>query len=391
MTLSAPFGLHSPALMTLRILRSIAFVLALFSGPFASLRASAPDLDLGARVQPLPAANRFSLPGYHVWCGAPVAGPDGRYHLFYSRWPVSKSFAPGWAIHSEIAYAVADRPEGPYTHVNVALPARGINPATGEKYWDGDVTHNSNAFYHAGRYYLYYMGNYGDGTYWNHRNHQRVGLAVAGNPAGPWKRLDKPIVDITDDQKSFDSLCVTNPAACLRPDGGVLLIYKAVEYVDGVIKGGRVRYGAALAESPEGPYRKVPGNIFNSAKSDGREWMLAEDPFIWFSAKYGRRYYAVARDVVGHFAGAKGAISLFQSEDGLDWRPAEHAKVLGNRFRLANDKLSPSNLERPALLIQDEEPLLLFGATDGYNVVPGRPSSNVQIPLARQQEDQARP
>ncbi len=235
------------------------------------------------------------------------------------------------------------------------------------------------------------MGNYGDGTYWNHRNHQRVGLAVAGNPAGPWKRLDKPIVDITDDQKSFDSLCVTNPAACLRPDGGVLLIYKAVEYVDGVIKGGRVRYGAALAESPEGPYRKVPGNIFNSAKSDGREWMLAEDPFIWFSAKYGRRYYAVARDVVGHFAGAKGAISLFQSEDGLDWRPAEHAKVLGNRFRLANDKLSPSNLERPALLIQDEEPLLLFGATDGYNVVPGRPSSNVQIPLARQQEDQARP
>ena len=40
------------------------------------------DLDLGARVQPLPTANRFSEDGYFVWCGAPVKGPDGKYHLF---------------------------------------------------------------------------------------------------------------------------------------------------------------------------------------------------------------------------------------------------------------------------------------------------------------------
>ncbi len=339
-------------------------------------------LDLGARVRPLPAANRFALPGYHVWCGAPVAGPDGRYHLFYARWPVDKTFAPGWAIHSEIAYAVADHPEGPYSHVNVALPPRGINPATGQKYWDADVTHNANAFYHAGRYYLYYMGNYGDGTYWNHRNHQRVGLAVAENPAGPWKRLDHPVVDVTEDKNAFDSLCVTNPAACLRPDGGALLIYKAVEHVDGVVKGGRVRYGAAIADTPGGPYRKVPGDIFNSSKSDGTEWMLAEDPFIWFSHKYGRRYHAVARDAIGHFTGEKGGIALFESDDGLHWRPAARPKVLGARFIYADGTFGAKHLERPALLIQDDEPLLLFGAADGYNVVPGRPSSNVHIPLA---------
>lgn len=370
----------------MRLLRFLGVVCALMpalarSEP-AAPRTTAPVLDLGARMQPLPASHRFSLPGYHVWCGAPVAGPDGKYHLFYARWPVSKSFAPGWAIHSEIAYAVANRPEGPYTHVNVALPARGINPATGKKYWDADATHNSNAFYHAGRYYLYYMGNHGDGSYWNHRNNQRVGLAVADDPAGPWKRSDQPVIDITDDKKSFDSLCVTNPAACLRPDGGVLVIYKAVEYVEGVIKGGRVRFGAALADSPEGPYRKVGGEIFNSTKSDGTESMLAEDPFIWFSRKYGRRYYAVAADVLGKFTGQKKGLALFESADGLVWRPAEHAKVLDRRFRLADGNPSPYSIERPALLIEDDEPLLLFGATDGYNVVPGRPSSNVHIPIA---------
>ena len=108
------------------------------STPFAALlifvaaaASPAAELDLGARVLPLPEANRFKVDGFFVWCGAPVKGPDGKFHLFYSRWPVSVGFAPGWAIHSEIAHAVADKPEGPYAHVNVALPPRGVNPATG--------------------------------------------------------------------------------------------------------------------------------------------------------------------------------------------------------------------------------------------------------------------
>lgn len=339
------------------------------------------ELDLGTRVQPLPAANRFSLPDHFVWCGAPVKGPDGKYHLFYSRWPVKAGFAPGWAIHSEIAYAVSDQPGGPYRHVNVALPKRGINPATGRKYWDGDVTHNSNAFFHAGKYYLYYMGNHGDGkSYPMHRNHQRIGLATAEKPEGPWTRLDEPIVTITDDRKSFDSLCVTNPAACLRPDGGVLLIYKAVEYVAGKPMGGKVRYGAALAAKPEGRYVKTPGRIFEADKGS-KHWMLAEDPFIFHSTQYGNRYYAVARDVVGTFSGSAGGICLFQSADGLDWKPATRSKVIDPLFTLEGGARSNSNLERPALLIVNGEPTHLFGATDGY-MKNGRISSNVQIPLA---------
>jgi hypothetical protein len=351
-------------------------VLALISIASTAAR----DLDLGARVQPLPAANRFSLPDHFVWCGAPVKGPDGKYHLFYSRWPVKAGFAPGWAIHSEIAYAVADRPAGPYRHVNVALPKRGLNPATGEKYWDADVTHNSNAFFHAGKYYLYYMGNHGDGkSYPMHRNHQRIGLATADKPEGPWTRLDEPVVTITDDKKSFDSLCVTNPAACLRPDGGVLLIYKAVEYVAGKEMGGKVRYGAALAAKPEGPYIKTPGKIFEADKGS-KHWMLAEDPFIFHSQRYGNRYYAVTRDVVGTFSGSEGGICLFQSIDGLDWKPAAHPKVLGQQFLLSDGSKSTFKLERPALLIENGEPTYLFGATDGY-LKNGKISSNIQIPL----------
>jgi hypothetical protein len=341
---------------------------------------SAGELDLGSRVKPLPASNRFAEKDFFVWCGAPVKGPDGRYHLFYSRWPVKAGFAPGWALHSEIACAVSDKPAGPYKHVNVALPARGINPATGIKFWDGDVTHNPNAFFHDGKFHLYYMGNHGDGkSYPMHRNNQRIGLAIASNPAGPWKRLDQPIVDITDDRKSFDSLCVTNPAACMRPDGGVVLVYKAVQYIEGKVMGGNVRYGVALADRPDGPYIKTPGRIFEADKP-GKHWMVAEDPFIWFSRKYGNRYHAVTRDVVGTFTGSSGGICLFQSVDGLNWKPAANPKVLASRFALEDGSLSHSNIERPALLIEGDEPTYLFGANDGY-LKGGRISGNVQIPL----------
>jgi hypothetical protein len=334
------------------------------------------ECDLGAMVQPVPMEAKFSEPGYFVWCGAPTKGADGKYHLFYSRWPVSKGFAPGWALWSEIAYAVADNPLGPYKHVNVALPARG------REFWDGTTTHNPNILQKDGRFYLFYMGNTGDRkSYPMHRNNQRIGVAVADKPEGPWKRFDKPIVTVSDDKTAFDSLCVTNPGATVRPDGGILLIYKAVEFVAGKEMGGKVRYGAALADRPEGPYKKTPGRIFESDGADAsKHWMLAEDPFIWFSRRDGNRYYAVARDVTGKFTGSAHGIALFQSDDGLNWKPAAHPKVIGNRFLWANGSKSLTELQRPALLLDGETPVALFGAVDGYGT-GGRISSNIQIPF----------
>jgi hypothetical protein len=338
------------------------------------LRAAESTLDLGSQVQALPPGNRFAVPGYHVWCGAPVMTEDGKVHLFYSRWESRFGFAPAWAVHSEVAYAVADGPGRPFRHVNVALPARGPS------FWDGSATHNPNVLRANGRFYLFYNGNVGDGVYATHRNHQRVGVAVADKPEGPWTRFDHPIVDVSSDPKAFDSLCVTNPAACLRPDGSVLLLYKAVEVVPGKPMGGKVRYGAAVARTPEGPYVKVPGRIFESDQPDAaKHWMLAEDPFVWHDRDAGG-YFAVARDVAGVFTGAPGGIALFASADGLNWRPASHPKVLAARYPLADGTISATQLERPALLFQAGRPLALFGATDGYR--KDVESANVQIPLS---------
>ena len=342
--------------------------------------ASAQDLDLGARVQPVPMTAKFVDPAWHIWCGAPAKGDDGKYHLFYSRWPAKHGFAPAWAIHSEIAYAVSDSPFGPFRHVSVILPPRGTNPVTGRKYWDADVTHNPNIVRRGAQWLLYYTGNHGDGVYATHRNHQRIGVAIAERPEGPWRRQDGPIIEVNPDPAAFDSLCVANPAGAVRPDGGLLLVFKAVEQAPGKLMGGKVRYGVALADRPEGPYVKQPGRVFEAAGEEAKKhWMLAEDPYIWFSATQGGRYYAVARDVVGQFTGASGGIALFQSADGLSWQPAARPAVLGAKFRWADGTMSAKNIERPALLLDGDEPIALYGATDGYPKTGV--SCNVQIPL----------
>jgi beta-glucanase (GH16 family) len=341
-------------------------------------------LDLGAMVRPVPLTAKFTDPNYHIWCGSCVKGPDGKYHLFYSRWPKNNpnGFSPGWAIWSEVAYAIADNPGGPFTHVNVALPARGTNPATGQKYWDGDMTHNPYCIRKDGIYYLYYIGNYGDGTYEVHRNNDRIGVAWANSPAGPWNRLDQPVIDITPDPAgstaAFDSLCVANPAITVMSDGKILVVYKGVKN-SGTTMGGPVRYGAAIADTPLGAYVKqtsVAGQIF---LPPGASNMEAEDPFIWYSARYGHRYYAVARDVVGTFTGVSGGLAQFESGDGLHWSASAQPKVLGSSFTWEGGQLNSTRVERPWVLLDETGlPIRLFGATNGYQ---SSVSYNVQIPL----------
>lgn len=109
------------------------------------------DLDLNALVQPVPLANRFTDPGYFVWCGSVTQGKNGKFYMLYSRWPL-KDGVYSWPVTSEIAVAVSDRSAGPFKHLKVALPARGT------QFWDGSATHNPAVISHNGKYYLFYTG-----------------------------------------------------------------------------------------------------------------------------------------------------------------------------------------------------------------------------------------
>ena len=189
--------------------------------------------NLSTIVGPISTENVTIDPFWNIWCGSVVKGYDNRYHMYYSRWPRG-THHEGWISHSEIAHAVAEKPGGPYRHSDVSLPAYS------DTAWDGAMTHNPYIICHNGKYYLYFIATQGkrlkaDQTisaygeeWWRRRNTQRIGLAVADNPFGPWERLETPVLSVSEDSTAFDAMCVTNPAVCVGRNGKVFMLYKAV-------------------------------------------------------------------------------------------------------------------------------------------------------------------
>jgi len=331
--------------------------------------------DFASMIAPAPETAKFSDPDYYIWCGAMVRGDDRKYHLFYSRWP-RKLGHNAWVTHSEIAHAVADSPFGPFRHSGVVLPPRG------RQFWDGLTTHNPTILRAGDRYYLFYMGNTGDGEAmktlnWEHRNNQRIGVAVAESPYGPWQRFDEPIVGTSESPDAPDSLVATNPAVARRPDGGYLMIYKAVGRQRPLPFGGPVVHLTATADSPTGPWTKQLEPIFLAEGID----FAAEDPFVWYDYA-SRRYLAIIKDNQGYFTRAGKSLALWESMDGFDWGLSKHPLVSAIQIQWESGRTQKLNsLERPQLLFApDGRPQALLAAADED---PRREHSyNVQIPLA---------
>ena len=331
---------------------------------------TSPDYDFAAMIQPVPITSKFSDPDYYVWCGTMVRGDDGKCHLFYSRWPHKLGFN-AWVTHSEVAHAVGDTPLGPFKHKDVALPERG------KAFWDGHCTHNPTVQRFGKKFYLYYMGNVGDreqtkGLNWVHRNHQRIGVAVADSPDGPWTRFDKPLVAPTPG--FYDATCCNNPSVAARPGGGYLMAYKAVGDKGKPPFYGPVLHCVATSDSPTGPFTKYPNPVF---VKEGVHF-AAEDPFIWCD---GQRYWAIVKDNAGFFTGAGRSTALWQSDDGIDWRLAKHPLVATTEIVWADGQRQKMKaLERPQLFFDNNRPAVLLFATTPDD--KGEGAFNVRIPLS---------
>ena len=364
-------------------MKTYSFILtALLLAPLAALHTEAAgtnDLasvgyDFADMIQPVPLTAKFSDPDYYIWCGTLVKGDDAKYHLFYSRWPRKLGFQ-AWVTHSEIAHAVGDTPLGPFKHRDVALPPRG------KEFWDGLCTHNPTVRKFGDKYYLYYMGNTGDGVAmkglnWTHRNNQRIGVAVADSPNGPWTRLDRPVVDVSPDFDAPDALMTSNPAFCERPDGGYLILYKAVAKQGKPPFGGPVVHLTATADSLTGPITKQMRPTFTAPGAA----FPAEDPFIWFD-KSAHRYYAIVKDQNGHFTPQRGrSLILWESLNGFDWKLAAHPLVTTTEVNWADGrKQAVVYLERPQLFFENGRPTVLLCAVAEDAKLAH--SYNIQIPL----------
>ncbi len=327
------------------------------------------DISFNELMPPVPNQAKFKDDDYHIWGSSMLKGEDGQYHLYFSRWP-RESGHSAWVVQSEIAHATADKPAGSYTFKDVALPERG------REYWDGKTTHNPTIHRFDEKYYLYYMGTTGDGKLyendlnWIHRNNQRIGVAIADEPEGPWKRFQKPLIDVSKDDSAHDALMVSNPSITKMADGRFLMVYKAVAKKRKMPFGGPVVHLTAISNSPTGPFEKHMKPIFTAEDVD----FPAEDPYVW---QQGNGYFAIVKDMGGAFTNYGKSLVLFKSSNGSDWELTQKPLVTEFKVNWADGTTDRfERLERPQIFFRNGQPTVLFlAAYDGTN------SFNIHVPL----------
>lgn len=353
------------------LLRYICLAASLFLLSACAISDGGYSPDFAAAIGPSPQKHIFKMDGYCVWCNGVLKGDDGKYHMFFSRWELSRGHN-AWVTHSEVAHAVSDNLFGPYEFSDVALPPRG------SQYWDGEVTHNPHAIKVGKKYYLYYTGNTGTGywpkvpatqmstgveQWWVNRNNQRVGVAVADSPYGPWKRFDAPII------LPYETEMLTAvPTVSERADGGYMLVFKSVVKNPGM-KRGVVRHYTALSENPLGPWRRIDKPFIESPKTD----FPIDDHVEW---RQNGKYFCIAKD-----HGAKPSFSsdsvkvfdpdaltehgraliLFESADGFDWKLSKNSLVHKFEITFADGShYEFDRLEMPKVYLEDGKVKAIF-------------------------------
>lgn len=311
------------------------------------------------------AVEALKIDDYYVW-DCSVIKAKGKYHMFSSRWKREYGFGC-WLFHSEIIHSVADEPEGPYVFKNVVLPRRG------REYFDGMNTHNTCIKEYNGKYYLYYMGttyggdipeddtqtdlfkNYSLETW----NRKRIGLAVADDIDGEFKRLDEPLL-LPRDCSKWDCTCTTNPSVVIRPDGKTYMIYKSRRAV-----GMPLQLGIAVADKPDGKFERLMDEPILQMEDKNKH---VEDPFLWYDAKRDK-FCMIAKDDPKNgssgITGEWGAGFYAESDDCINFIIGNAPKVYSRKVGWADGRTTiQGNLERPSLLFDENgTPTHIFCAT----------------------------
>ena len=203
-----------------------------------------------AAVGPRDIDNGLEDPTIKQWCywdGKIIKGPDGKYHMFASRWDQSKGHV-GWG-GSVAVHAVSDNPIGPYVDKGLLWPDN-----------EGGKGHNVTAL------------ELPDGTYAVLVSTTRPGdIFTSPSLDGPWTYKGS----VQMDGNGYDVPKAQNLSFIVRPDGSYLMVS-----THGVIM--------LSTTGIMGPYKVQGPGVYPSAPGFTG---TSEDPVIWYS---GGQYHIVA-------------------------------------------------------------------------------------------------
>jgi hypothetical protein len=212
-----------------------------------------------------------------------------RYYVWYTKTPHGPS-----GYNATVWYASS--PDGTHwTEQGEALP-RGETGA-----WDERSVFTPNILAAEGRYYLFYTA---VAPPFNAKTHTAIGAAISDSPDGPWTRLpNNPLLKTgehgtwtpgprpaADEKGAWDSHRVDDACLLVR-DGTYWLYYKGRQMG---LSPGKTKMGLAIAERPDGPYRKHPENPVLRGGHEVLVWphgkgvaclvTAAGTPSVWYAA-----------------------------------------------------------------------------------------------------------
>ena len=296
---------------------------------------------------------------YTIWGSAPIQDQDGKTHLFVARWP-EKNVNPAWRKSSEIAHYVSYSPEGPFVFSDVAIKG------TGRDTWDKFAPHNPEIKKVGKHYVLLYIANT-DYHQPPHGGNQRIGMAIAKSPYGPWKKVGKEGMVLNADNpikwNYKSNMGVANPTF-LEANGKFFLYFKT-KTTEGILK-----YGLAIAKKLKGPYT-IQDNPVTANKG------TLEDGTVFYYQDY---VYLLTTDNHGQNTGIVGGGTLWKSMDGLTFN-LEDATIGYDLLPTYYKEYDPRKvvkiygpdpkLERPKILMINNKPAYLY-APSGWNIYGGQ-------------------
>ena len=196
-------------------------------------------------VLPRDPQNGLEDPTIKQWCywdGQIIAGPDGKYHMFASRWDQARGHN-GW-FGSVAVHAVSRNIVGPYADQGPAWPGN-----------QGGKGHNVTALILPDKRYAVVVSETRPGD-----------VFVSKSLDGPWEQLGSIQVDANGFNARDGRM--SNVSVMLRPDGRFEIV---------------PRSGAVMISSEGilGPYKLQGGSIYPGIP--GLPTRNLEDPVIWYS------------------------------------------------------------------------------------------------------------
>jgi hypothetical protein len=238
---------------------------------------------------------------YCYWDGPIIKGPDGKYHMFASRWGESGGH---WSWLSSVGiHAVSDSVMGPYVDKGMTWPSN-----------SGGKGHNLTILQLK------------DGTYASVVSDTRPGdFFTAKSLDGPWTYAGK--IQIT--ANGFPVPQIANLSMLIRPDDGRYMI---------VARNGQIMISTSLT----GPYVIQGNSVYNTVNLPN-----LEDPVFWYS---GGLYHIIINswsERKAYHLTSKDGIKNWTNQ-GLAFDPKS------NFLRYTDGTVNHWNkIERPGVFIQD--------------------------------------